>query len=78
MLRDDELRLDIGRCEGGTFLRLVHVPTGISRSRAPLAGAKRHQLIEAWASEIEAELVALRLDQHVLPSPPRPGRRSAP
>ena len=33
MLNDDDLRLDIGRCEGGAFLRLVHVPTEISPSR---------------------------------------------
>ena len=78
MLRDDELRLDVGRCEGGSFLRLVHIPTGISRSRVPLAGAKRDQLIAPWASEIEGELIELGLNQDVLPSPSSPDRRSAP
>jgi hypothetical protein len=73
-LRDDELRLETGRCEGGDggFLRLVHSPTGISRSLAPVGDAKRRELTSAWREEIEAELLALGLAEYVLPGPPKP------
>ncbi len=65
MLKDDDLRLDMGRCEGGTFLRLVHVPTGISRALGPLRGAKRHELVEAWRREIEVELKTQGFGQYI-------------
>jgi hypothetical protein len=75
MLRDDELRQDIGRCDGGSFCRLVHVPTGITRVSGPLRGAKLHETIKAWRKEIEGELIERGLVQYVLPTPESRDRR---
>ena len=38
MFRDEDIRIDIGRAEGGSFMRVVHVPTGISRTQMPPLG----------------------------------------
>lgn len=61
MLPEDDIRVDVGRCTGGTFVRVVHLPTGISRTRAPLgaeaASAARARLL----SEIERSVVIEQL-----------------
>lgn len=67
MLRDEDIRIDVGRCEGGTFVRLVHVPTGISRSIGPIGAVSQHQLVSAWTHEIESELIERGLTQYIVP-----------
>lgn len=32
LFRSEDIRVDVGRSEGGDFIRVVHVPTGIERS----------------------------------------------
>ncbi len=58
MLREEDLRIDIGRgCNGGDFLRLVHIPTGISRMHpGPLRDINRKELIAGWCAEVESEI----------------------
>ncbi len=69
MLREEDLRFDRGRAShGGDFIRLTHVPTGLSRSHpGPLRGLDQHSLVEAWLGEIEAELRSKGLSQHIVP-----------
>jgi hypothetical protein len=66
MLRQEDILMEIGRCEGGSFVRVVHTPTGISRRRGPLRGANVHELLQVWLQEIENELRQLGLVQHII------------
>ena len=66
MLRDEDIQMDIGRCVGGSFLRLTHIPTGVSRYKGPLAGANQHELVQGWLREIETELIERGLTQHIV------------
>lgn len=68
MLSREEIRVDNGRCTGGSFLRITHVPTGISRQKAPLGGESYRQAMERFLSEIEQELVDRGLIQFIIPS----------
>ena len=73
MLRDEDTRMERGRAShGGDFLRLTHVPSGISKTHpGPLGkGNKQHLLISGWLSEIEAELLAKGLTQYIVPGHP--------
>jgi hypothetical protein len=67
MIRAEDLQLEIGRCEGGSFLRLVHTPTGIDRQKGPLGNSNQHELKRRWVGEIEAELVAKGLTRYLVP-----------
>lgn len=78
MLRDDEVRIDVGRCTGGTFLRVVHLPTGIARLRAPLGGEAAPAVRARLLAEVEHELASRGLAQYLVPSEAaRSGRRDA-
>jgi hypothetical protein len=66
MLRGDEIRIDVGRCDGGTFLRIVHVPTRVSRSKAPLGGEPSSEVRSRLLAEIEGELVRRGLSQYIV------------
>ena len=70
MLRDEDIQMDIGRCVGGDFLRVTHIPTGVSRYKGPLNRANKHELVQGWLSEIEAELIERGLTQHIIPDRP--------
>ncbi|PQO44728.1 hypothetical protein [Blastopirellula marina] len=76
MLREEEIRIETGRAShGGDFLRLVHVPTGSERIHpGPLKGVKRHELMQQWLAEIEADLIARGLHQYVVPAYPTKNR----
>ena len=68
MLREEDVRIDIGCALGGSFFRIVHVPTGISRMHAgPLRGVNQHELQRQWLAEIEAELQQRGLDEYIVP-----------
>ena len=58
MLREEEVRIDAGLAShGGDFMRIEHLPTGIERWHpGPLASVNRHELVQGWLAEIEAEL----------------------
>lgn len=73
MLKDEDVRIDFGLAQhGGDFMRMEHIPTGIERWHAgPLKGVHRQALQQRWLSEIEAELLARGLVQHVVPVLPR-------
>ncbi len=70
MLREEDLRLDLGRASHGSdFLRVTHVPTGVSRFHpGPLRGLDRHALVQTWLGEIEAELRSRGLAEHIVPA----------
>lgn len=68
MLSEEDVRIDIGRAIDGSFFRIVHVPTGISRMHAgPLRGVNQHELQRQWFEEIEAELRERGLEAHIVP-----------
>jgi hypothetical protein len=59
MLREEDIELERGRAgHGGDFLRLIHIPTGVSRYHpGPLRDIDQSKLVQTWLSEIEAELL---------------------
>ena len=73
MLREEDIREDVGRCvddstgKGGTFIRIVHLPTGISRTKGPLAGESAYAICQRFLKEIEEELIAKGLNSHIVP-----------
>lgn len=66
MLRDDELRIDVGRCIGGSFIRVTHVPTGLTRRKGPLDGEPSHSIKKRFLKEIEQELITKGLTQYII------------
>jgi hypothetical protein len=72
MLREQDIRIDVGRAtHGGDFLRMVHVPTEISRLHpGPLTGVDQYELRCRWLKEIESEVASRGLVQHILPDQP--------
>jgi hypothetical protein len=70
MLREEDLQIDRGRAShGGDFLCLTHIPTRVSRLQpGPLRGINQHRLMQSWLSEIETELQAKGLTQHIVPA----------
>lgn len=74
MLRQEDLRVDVGRCEGGSFVRVVHLPTGISRVKGPCGGESIHSIKVRFLREIEQEVVASGLSHHIVPAYAKRGR----
>ena len=76
MLREDEIRIDTGLAShGGDFIRIEHLPTGIERwDPGPLANVDRHQLVQKWLAEIEAELKEKGLTEFIVPAYPKKNR----
>lgn len=68
MLRDEDILIESGRCVGGAFLRVVHLPTGISRSESPTAGRGRREVVRRFLGEIEAELAGRGLVGQIIPA----------
>jgi hypothetical protein len=68
MLREDDIRLHVGRAShGGDFLRLTHVPSGVSRYHpGPLRGLNQHALVQNWLREIEAELTSKGQSRYIV------------
>lgn len=77
MLPEESVQLEIGRAShGGDFLRLLHLPTGLSRHHpGPLRGINRSKLVQSLLSEIEAELVAKGLHQYIVHDSKQPKYR---
>ena len=67
MLRTGDIIVSVGRAEGGDFMEIEHVPTGIKRHHPPpLGGAAVQKAARArFLREIEAELVAKGLTQYL-------------
>jgi hypothetical protein len=68
MLRAEEIRKEIGRCTGGTFLRLVHIPTSISGVKAPLRDETLSKARLRLLEEVDAELTAQGLTRWIIPA----------
>lgn len=64
LLRDEDIRIDIGRGgNGGDFTRMVHLPTGIKRYHpGPLRNVDCPVLYRKWRAEIEQELQSRQQD----------------
>ena len=69
MLREEDIQIDVGRAgHGGDFMRMVHLPTGIERRHpGPLRDINTHELQKVWSQEIEDELKAKGLMEHIVP-----------
>jgi hypothetical protein len=66
MLRDEEIRVDVGRIDGGSFVRVTHVPTGKVRRGGPLHGESPDAAAKRLRSELEDELRTLGLTEYVV------------
>jgi hypothetical protein len=54
-----DLRIDTGRADQGrTFIRVVHMPTGLERTRVGLSGTSSCDVIRELTEEIAALLAA--------------------
>ena len=71
MLRANDIVVHIGRGIGGDFMEMEHVPTGIKRHHPPpLGGNEIQREVKArFLQEIEAELIAKGLTQHIEAAP---------
>jgi hypothetical protein len=72
MLKAEDLRIDVGRAVGGDFMKITHLPTGISRGKGPPLGSGEavHEFRRQALQEIEAELREKGLTQYLLSSHP--------
>ena len=77
MLRETDLEILSGRCQGGMFIRLLHKPTGISRMKGPMAGSRSSELLGKWLNDIEAEIKRRGLTEY-LAAASKQGRSKAP
>ncbi|MBA4016736.1 MAG: hypothetical protein C0483_06065 [Pirellula sp.] len=69
MLRDEDIRIDIGRSSAGNFMRMVHVPSGIERMHpGPLRDVNQQALRSRWKYEIEVELLISRRKRALSPA----------
>ena len=66
MLRVEDILVHVGRCVGGTFVKLEHVPTGISRMLGPIGNTDMAQLRKQWLDEIETELREKGLTNYIV------------
>lgn len=64
MLFVEQIRIDVGRAEGGDYMRVVHTPTGIERAYGPPLGNKFSQLKKKFLQEIEDELLEKGLTEY--------------
>jgi hypothetical protein len=80
MLRDNDIQIHIGRAShGGDFMRLVHVPTGITRGHpGPMKSVNCSELQRQWLQEIEEELLRSGLTQYIVPPYRQKNRRQKP
>jgi hypothetical protein len=71
MLLENDLRFDVGRAgHGGDFMRVTHLPTGLSRCHpGPLGSVNRHELVKGWLAEIEDELRRTGLSKYLVDDP---------
>lgn len=53
---DVDFRYDVGRTSHGDFVRIIHVPSGISRSAVGLRGKKRYEIQRQFMAEIREEV----------------------
>jgi hypothetical protein len=57
MIRDEDFRIDSGRAaEGRMFLRVVHVPTGVSRVVVGLNGRPSTEVVQELFSAVLQEI----------------------
>jgi hypothetical protein len=60
MLQDQDIRVETGRGRaGGTFVRVVHVPTGRTRTQDRLGLEAHADVVARLRAELDAELTAL-------------------
>lgn len=67
MLKPEDIEIQVGRAVDGDFMKALHKPTGIFRSKGPPSskpGKAKHEMLR----EIEAELQEKGLTQFILKS----------
>jgi len=68
MLRQDDVVMELGRCVSGSYIRVTHLPTGISRYKGPFDGESSQSISERFLRDIEQELIASGLLQYIVPT----------
>ena len=58
MLHLHQIQVETGRAVGGDFMRITHLPTGISRTIEPPLGKNAHSKRLKMLKEIEEELLS--------------------
>ena len=67
MLHDRQIEITLGKAVGGDFIRITHMPTGISRGYGPplATGKKMYEIKKKMMKEIEEELEAKGLSEYI-------------
>lgn len=68
MLRHEEVQVELGRCEGGSFIRVTHLPTGVTRYKEPLGGESFQSITARFLRDIEQDLIASGSLQYIVPA----------
>ncbi len=66
MIPKEDIKIDIGRITGGSFIRVNHLPTGRSRMQGPLGGQLPENVQKRLLEELEAELRKAGLTQYLI------------
>jgi hypothetical protein len=69
MLKAEEIEIQIGRAVGGDYIRVTHLPTGISRGKGPPLG-NPEKARRGLLRELEVELLQRGLTQYFHPGRP--------
>jgi hypothetical protein len=64
MLKLEDIVVNVGRAVGGTYIHVVHTPTGIFRVKMPPLGDSK-TIPREMMLEIEAELLEKNLTQYI-------------
>jgi hypothetical protein len=75
VLREEEIETRFGRMEGGSFIQLTHLPTGISRFTGPLAGRGSSIVVAEMLRAIECEIYEKGLVEFIVAPYPVKNRR---
>jgi hypothetical protein len=75
MLREEDVEIQLGRCQSadgrfGSFLQVIHKPTGLKRIQTPLGTKKAWEVERRFLAEIEFELKEKGLIQYIVDLPP--------
>jgi hypothetical protein len=60
-----DIRVDTGRCQGGSFVRVIHIPSGLSRYLGPIGLANVDTVVRKFLLEIEEELKAKGKNEYI-------------